>query len=346
MKSFKSYYGYVLLGLVILLSSCNGQKEASFKDIASMPKEAGKSFALKIEKEIVLKSSPDIIGFIMVFKIAGENFLIIDPIHARQCYLFDNTGMLKRKVGKYGEGPAEYMNVFAGCVSSDRIFLIGMLKIHIYTIDGEFIKTAKRAFLGICNNAYEGPNGSIYAVSYNRYNTTKDTIYQIDKEGRLVKSFSPIEDIPPVFDTFFPQAGILLEEKGIFQFFNYKYQVTLLDYNGNKIKDIRLSSPFYTPPDLGDAKAIQGHKAEKEYRSTFTQFCGFYAFSKGYVTLLTNWKNTKESQNIYEFWNKDFERMGFVELSNDELPLGVYNDKIVTADFEKETKIIFRAIKF
>jgi hypothetical protein len=323
---------------VLLLSFCNADKDVSYSDISALKVDTGKLMPLKKEKEIVLDSGEDVIGSILIFKMVDDNFLIGDPIHSRQCYLFDGNGKLLKKIGRSGEGPGEYVNLLAACISNDRIFLIASVRINIYDKNGEFIKNASRPFRGICNSAYPGPNGGVFALSYNRYNKRKDTIYQLDRDGNLIKSFSPVEDLPPVFDTFFPQTGLCIVESGLFQYYNFKYALSLFDLEGNKIKEIKLSSPFYTPPDFGNAN-VKGHKKEKEYRATFTQVNGFFKYSKGYVSLLINWKNTKDWQYIFEFWSNDFKRIGYYELKYDDYPLGVYNDRIITANFDKETMI-------
>ena len=325
---------------ILLFQFCNTEKDLSYKVISVTSSGSSKLIPLKKEKEIILDSGTDIIGHIMVFKMIDDNFLIVDTIHSKQCYLFGRNGKLIKKIGRFGQGPGEYLYLLAAAISNDRIFLIGSKSINIYNKNGEFLKTTMKPFLGICNSAHPGPNGSVFVVSYNRYNTNKDTIYQLDNDGSLIKSFSPVTGIPPVFDTFFPQTGLCIEEDKIFQFFNFKYEISQFDYDGNIIKKVKISSPFYTPPDFKKAN-VKGHKAELEYRSTFTQVNGFFKYSKGYAVLLTNWESIKEDKNIFEFWNKDFEPVGYCEINNDEFPLGIFNDRILTANFEGDTKIRF-----
>jgi len=340
---FQSKLFAVSLLTVLLLASCNPDNGVSYKNISTLQGRSINQVTLEKEKEITLDTGTDIIGSIMAFKIIDGNFLIADPIHSRQCYLFDGNGKLLKRIGRSGEGPGEYLQLLTAGMTGDRLFLIDMIHINIYSKNGDFLKAVQRPFRGLCNSAYEGPNNTIFVLSYNRYNLITDTIYQLDEDGNLIKSFAPVEDIPPVFDTFFPQTGICIANTRLFQFFNFKYGITFYDFDGRKHEDINLSSPFYTPPDFGKAK-VKGHQAEKEYRATFTQVNGFFEFSGGYVSLLMNWKNIKDSQNIFEFWSKDFKRIGFSEVAESEYPLGVYLDRIVLAEFEKETKLIFRKI--
>ncbi len=343
MLLLKSLRLFIIIFLTLSVSFCNRDKEYSYQKISPSDGETGLLKTLSIEKEIILDSGTDIIGHIFTFTMIEDNFFVVDSLHSRQCYLFDNKGKLIKKIGRYGEGPGEYFFVLAACYANERIYLIENHKIKIYKKNGEFLFGKKRPFIGLCNGAYAGYNGSILALSFNRYNIQKDTIFQLDMDGNLIRSFSPVDDVPEVFDTFYPQTGLCIEENRFFQIFNFKYDLVEFDNNVNKIRDIKLTSPFYTPPDFSKAK-VKGHKAEKEYRASFTQVIGFYKHSKGYASLLTNWQNIKESQNIFEFFNKDFQRIGYFELNKDELPLGVYNDRIISADFEKETKLIFRKI--
>ncbi len=333
-----------VLLVVLLLSFCGPGRDVTYKEICHSTVISDKLIKMEIEKEVVLKTGDDIIGFIMAFQVLEDGKLLVaDPIHARQCYLFDNNGKLLKKIGKHGEGPGEYLNLMAACVSKDRIFLIGNIRVNIFTKNGEFIKSNRRPFRGICNGAYAGPEGTIYLLSYNRYNEKNDTIYQLDCNGEIIQTFAPIENVPAVFDTFYPAAGLFVDELEIARFCNFKYQVNVYDHYGNNIKNVSFTSPYYRPPDFEKAK-VRGHKEEKEYRSTFTQLDGFYKTSFGYISLLSNWKNVNESQNIYELWTKDFERIGYCEhkLTEDEFHLGVYNDRVIFASFEGETKIIFK----
>lgn len=333
----------VTIFTIFSLSFCNRDKDYSYQEISSADEEQALFKQFPIEKEIILDSGTDIIGHIFAFAIVDDNFLIVDSIHSRQCYIFDSKGKLIKKPGRYGEGPGEYLFIMAACYANERIYLVEKYKIKIYTKNGEFLFGKKRPFIGLCNGAYAGPNGTVLVLSFNRYNNKKDTIFQLDMDGNLIKSFSPVDDVPEVFDTFYPQTGLCIEENSFFQIFNFKYGLALFNSDGDRIRDIRFTSPFYSPPDFSKAK-VKGHKAEKKYRASFTQFVGFYKHSEGYASLLTNWQNINESQKIFEFFSKDFKRVGYFELNKDEIPLGMYNDRIISADFDKETKLIFRKV--
>lgn len=323
-----------------------GKKFSSVK-ISAIPSQAlGKQFNLKKEKEIILKSGSKIIGDILVLKLKENKILVSDPFHARQCYLFRENGSLLKLIGRFGEGPGEYQIVVSACFSGDRIFLVENRKVNIYTDEGEFIKTLMKPFPGICNGTYEGPNGSFYALSTNRYNSNKNTIYHMDKDGNLLKTFSQLENVPQVFDTFPPQTGLLTDKvkNRIFQYFNYTNRLFVFDQNGNKVETIKLNSPFYTSPDFSDSK-VEGHKAEIEYRATFTQIVGMFTYSGGYVLLYNNWKTIKEVQRILEFRDFNFKPTGYAVSKSDESFLTMHNDRLIFSAFtENETKLIFMSI--
>jgi hypothetical protein len=332
----------VVIFAISWLFFCNSGSDYSSQEAAAADEYPGILKPLSIEKEITLDCGTDIIGHIFAFAMVDDNFLIVDSIHSRQCYLFDSKGKLIKKIGKYGEGPGEYLFVMAACYDRERICLVENHKINLYTKKGEFLTGIRiKPLLGLCNGVYAGPNGTLFVLSFNRYNKQKDTIFQLGMDGSLIKSFSPVDDVPAIFDTFYPQTALCIEENRIFQVFNFKYGLTEFDINGNKIRDIKLTSPFYIPPNFAKAK-VKGHRAEKKYRASFSQFTGFYRHSNGYVSLLTRWQDVKEARYIYEFFSKDFRRIGYFELKKEESPLGVYNDRIISADFEAETKLIFR----
>ncbi len=347
----------VLATVIILFPACGNKGKSPYKEkrkfssvnIAEIPIEKlGKRFELKKEKEIVLNSGADMIGQILVLKLKGNKILVSDPIHSRQCYLFHQDGTLSRKVGRFGEGPGEYQMVLSACFSGDRIFFIENRKLNIYDSDGEFLKTLPKPMRGICNGVYEGPNGSIYAASNSRYNKSRDTIYHLDKDGNLLKTFSPLVDVPKVFDVFHPQT-VLLPDTGknqIFQLFNHTNQLFVLDLNGNKKKSIKLDSPFYSAPDFNGAN-VKESKAEMEYRATFTQISDIFKYPAGYVIIYSNWKKVKEVQKILEFRDFDFKRTGYAEFKSDEgfNFLTMHNDHLITTGYtENETKLIFMSI--
>ena len=89
----------VIVLLVFLFQFCNTEKDFSYEVISATSIESSKLIHLKKEKEIILDSGKDIIGHIMVFKMMGENFLVVDTIHSRQCYLFSSNGKLIKKIG-------------------------------------------------------------------------------------------------------------------------------------------------------------------------------------------------------------------------------------------------------
>lgn len=343
-----------LVTIFFLFSACGNsnkvkspykeKKKFSSVKIADIPHEKlGTHFKLKKVDEIVLKSGTSIIGDILVIKLKDNKILVSDPLHSRQCYLFREDGTLLKKVGRYGEGPAEYQIVLAACFSGDRIFLVENRKVNIYTNGGEFINTLRKPIRGICNGAYEGPNGSFYAVSTNRYNKNKDTIYHLDKDGNLLKTFSELENVPVVFDTFHPQTGLLTDNatNKVFQYFNYTNQLSVFDIDGNKIKTIKMETPFYTAPDFSKSK-VEGHKAEKEYRASFTQITNMFKYSDGYVIFYRNWKTIKEGQQLLEFRDFDFKRTGYAFSKTDEKFLTIHNDHLISSKFtESETKLVF-----
>lgn len=354
MQLIKRFF-LLIFSLTLIHFGCNKEEASirnlfvprafSYKDLSKHNTGSGKPIKLIEKKQIILDSGEDVIGMIWNLKIVDNMFLVIDLVHSRRCYLFTDNGKLIRKIGRPGQGPGEYIFPRAGCVSGDRIFIAGAYRINIYKRNGDLIETKKMPFKGICNVLHEGRKGSVFALSYNRYNKKNHSIYHLDKNGDIIDTFSPIAGIPDVFDTFAPQTGLCVDNTAIFQFFNFKEEISVFDYSGNRIRSIKLSSPFYTKPNFRNAKNVRGHKAEKEYRASFSQTIGLFKYSGGYITELTNWKDAKTPQYILEFWDKDFKRVGYSEFNEGGRVLNVHNDMLITETLEEETKLVFWEFK-
>lgn len=311
-------------------------KKFSYKNLSKLKGKAGKLINVKKSKEIILDSGEDVIGMIWSLKFVDKMFLVVDLMRSRSCYLFSENGKLLGKIGRIGQGPGEYTFPRAACISGDRIFVQGGYRIIIYKTNGDLIKTMNKPFRGIGNGLYPGPDGSVFALCLSRDNRTKKSIFHLDKNGNMINNFSPYSDVPDIFDTFAPQTGLCLENNRIYQFFNFKEEILVFDFAGNKTGSINLSSPFYTKPDFKDAKHVRGHKEEFEYRATFSQIVGMYKFGGGYVTGLANWKDVKNSQYILQFWDKDFKKLGYVDFDAGTI-LAVHNDMLITANLDEET---------
>jgi hypothetical protein len=291
-------------------------------------------------KEIALDTGEDVIGFAMDIKIVDNNILVVDPIYSKKCFYFDEKGKLLFKLGIHGEGPGEVAIINAACISGDKIFIVGTRRLNIYDKNtGHEIKTSKKPFRSICNGVFPAADGTIFALSYNRYNKNRNTIYHLDQNGELIHSFSEAEDVPKVFDTYVPQSSLFVDDGVMYQCFNYKYDILMYDHNGRLLDTIKLDSPLYTKPNMRKARHVK-RREEKEFRSTFTQFTGIYKHPQGFIAILTNWKTVKKSQILLEFWSDDFNRIGSCEFNKSEDLVHYQDNRLVTLALDNEEQKI------
>lgn len=336
--------GFILL-LSVFFTNCDSNiskkktpaPDTAVREIYGRESANPETTSIKIFKknEIVLDTGEDIIGFVMDIKIEGDNILVIDPIYSKKGFYFTNKGKLLFTLGRHGEGPGEVPMLCAACMTGERIFVFGNYRLIIYDRKtGTLIKTMKKPFRSICNSVYPASDGTIFALSYNRYNKNKDTIYHLDKNGNLVNSFSEAGNVPGVFDTYFPQTGLFTGKEKIYQFFNFKYEISVYDYNGKKIENVKLNSRLYTEPDLKEARSVK-RRDEKKFRATFTQVSGFYKYSNGFISVLTNWKDIKTSHTILEFWTSEFIRVGSCNFDKTEDLVHFHDDYLLTIDSDQ-----------
>ncbi len=103
----------------------------------------------------------------------------------------------------------------------------------------------------------------------------------------------------------------------------------------------------YLTVDFKAAKTVKGHREEREYRASFTQLHGVFKHSRGYLFLLQNWKSVKAPQSLFEMRDNDFKLIGYCELSSEQFPVGVINDKLVTGRLDEDaTRFVFWDIIF
>jgi hypothetical protein len=327
----------VLLTLCFLFIFTNCGEHGSYKELD----KPGNLFIKIVKaKEIVLDTGEDIIGFAMDIKILDNNILVVDPIYSKKCFYFDHKGKLLFKLGLQGEGPGEVPIINSACISGDRIFVFGTRRLIICNKqNGREIKTMKKPFRSICNGVFPGSDGTIFALSYNRYNKNRDTIYHLDKNGTLINSFSKAEDVPKVFDTYFPQTSLFVDKDIVYQCFNFKYEISMFNYNGRMLDTIKLNSRLYTKPNLRKAKYVK-RREEKEFRATFTQFSGIFQHPKGFITVLTNWKDIKTSQVILEFWSKEFTKIGSCEFDKSKDIVHYQDNMMLTLNIDKDDQTI------
>jgi len=333
----------IAISVLIIHLVCN-----CFGDVTENPGTAKiPTFKLKKIKEIALADEAVTIGMFWDIDIENELFLITDLVHAKGIFLFDNKGKLVKKVGRAGQGPGEYHMPNAACFSGKRIFAVGAYRLLSYSKDGTLIKMSKLPFRGgICNGIYPDGKGGCYLLSYNRYNNKENTIFHVNINGDLIDSFSPVKEIPQVFDVFAPATGLCLDGTFIFQFFNFTNEISIFNNNGKKLNGIKLNSPFYSKPDFGAARKLKGHKQEKEFMIDFARIYKLFNYRNGFITVILKGIGTKTSDYKLELWDKKFNKMGNIELHDGMNIIGVNKQLIISGDVEEQaTKLSFWEIQ-
>ena len=328
----------VLLFLIGLLG-CNQSTDqhTASSDVVS------KQVTLEEVDRIALKGVDTVIGYVSGVSFGQDRFLIWDNMYSQSCLLFDMEGHLLKTVGKRGQGPGEHSIINGACISNDRIHLVSTNARHnIYSIDGIFEISLPKPFKGSCNSVVCDEDGGAYLLSLSQYSPS--TIYHTNDKGELLNSFSPPErDVPTLYDAFYPQSSLLVDDSVIFQAFNYSNHILKFDKSGNQTDTIVLESPSFILPDHDLARKVHGLKQEKHFRSTFTQLCGIYSLDNAYVTRLRIWDTPESGKDLLEFWSTDFLYVGEFTVCDDELFVGTHEGLLVFARLNPDsTYLIFR----
>ncbi|MDJ0837006.1 MAG: 6-bladed beta-propeller [Acidobacteriota bacterium] len=323
---------------VLLLLSISSCRKADLPDPARLD--------LHDVRSVTLKSGDQDILMVTGFQYTPEEFLIVDLLYAKQAFAFDHDGNLKYLIGRTGQGPGEYS--FAGGIykSGGLIHLgTGSMQQNIYDADGVFIKKvdvpAKLSSGFYC----EGPvPGSVFTTNYTRY--ADNSLFLVMPDGRVTKEFAPIDDdFGNAFDTFFPQGGIFRSGDQLVQYSNHRYELIFRNLDGVVTNRVKLASRRYVEPDYKKAARVGGIEEERAFRRTFTLFSGCYPWKEGYVTELRRSVDKSTTRGIIEFWNREFEQMGWLEAPEEQKLLGVVPEDRTLIFFSAEndaSRLIFK----
>jgi len=121
----------------------------------------------------------------------------------RSVFVFDQEGKFVRQIGKQGRGPGEYNQLFDFCINRTerQIYLISTSFIHVFDIDGNFIKQSRISAPGhvfFANNHlyhqhsylhYENERGNIqmdyfFSIYDSAFNKVSTTLINSDEFGK------------------------------------------------------------------------------------------------------------------------------------------------------------------
>ncbi len=325
---------YLTLMNLWMLSACLESQRTGEPDVEGLA--SGKPWSFHTIRRVPLESDADGNGPISIsdFQVIDGDYYILDIFMSQRAYVYGPDGRLRGLVGGLGSGPGEYRLPGGFTRSGDRFHIVGNIppRYNLYDATGRFLHAVPMQAEGVGASIYPDEDDGAYFTNWSRY-ASGATIYRVDRDGKLLQSFSPPDDsYQSLFDVYHPQGGLLVEQNRILQYFNHRYEVLFFSRDGEDLGRIRLASFKYLAPDYKKAPKIRGHKKGKAFMSTFTHFRGLYAWKYGYITQLYRYrKNLKSGKEILEFWDSDFWGLGYYQAPEDETLVGASGGQLIFA---------------
>jgi len=114
--------------------------------------------------------------------------IVVNDQKASQIFVFDSNGIFVRKIGRKGQGPAEFGNPYSLSATSNYIVVgdNGNMRIHFFDYQGNFVKSFKtfKAYLDIAASE----EGMIFAAPM-RVNPKSPLVDVLDENGEMLRSF-------------------------------------------------------------------------------------------------------------------------------------------------------------
>lgn len=273
---------------------------------------------------------------------------LTDAFKSRRVYVYGQNGDFHQQIGGLGSGPGEYQ-IPEGFARADRTMLVTNTMARqaiLYDHEGAFLKNVPLPFKGIADKVYVTPQQTYLLTSYSRY-SPEATIYEVDQTGRLIRSFSPLDEVfGTVFDTYRPPGSLCLQPDRIMQVFNHRYEIKVFAYNGELLETIRLASGAYTAPDEERAARVSGHQGELAFHTTFSHVAGIHAVSNGYVTaLFQRASNLRDQKGWLEFWDHQWVGRSRFTIPENEYFITVLDEALVfLREDAQEMRLVFRSL--
>jgi hypothetical protein len=203
----------------------------------------------KLIKKVNLSQKEVLIGSIRKLSVdPGGNFWVLD---SRACKInkYSKQGEFISSIGRKGQGPGEFLRPFDFCIGKENIFVVDPMarKLNVFSKNGSF-----KYFYKIEDGraVQEGKNGEIIiAAPVFRYNNTSACIHIYSKEGKLKKSFLPVNQ-NTVRHKFISDAVFfsLDQESNIYCIQEMEYKIHKYTMAGQLMKTFFESNPYYIPP--------------------------------------------------------------------------------------------------
>ena len=198
----------ILIFFIILTSSCNRKKDAIPHNVIHVANAVGNyrilnlsDFATEIKYIPLETNNLSLIGVIGQFVYEDKKILIRD--NTNSCYLFDNAGKFYQKIGQFGQGPDDYLNISSIWIHDNSIFLQDRSKILIYDFNGYLVE----------NNKFQLDE---IPAQYTAHGLLRTILLKKDIYVMNVVSFAGIYPKAILFETFQSGSKLIKEYPGYF----------------------------------------------------------------------------------------------------------------------------------
>ena len=186
-----------IIFLLILLFSCTSRDKSNNEGITYTIKLADNqktdlkySDIIDVQKWIALDTLNEcIIGDVAKIEDFNKEYYVLDKTIQKCVLVFDEHGKYLRRIGKCGQGPGEYVQIYdftinkkTGCI----VILTGLSKVYLYSLEGEF-KMSKQVSKSLLWNIASNDCGYLMSSNHNTYTEGENAylLYAFDSDFNL-----------------------------------------------------------------------------------------------------------------------------------------------------------------
>jgi len=288
-----------LLAFVFIFNFCRKDQELK-KEIFSLEKD--------LEIGVLEGNENYMFGGIIDTEVDSEENIYVLDWRNWTVKKYDKYGKFIRNIGQKGQGPGEFSAILVdSCLDRrNRLYVLELLKVHIFNEKGEFIRSFNPDFFS--HHIIVNQEGLIILGG-----KRKDKIFHIyNPEGKYLESFgepfpAPSLEYRKFKDKWCPSNAYLSEDGKIYIFNPFKYEICV--YKDKKLeRKILKEAPDYSAPEVTQS-------GERSYSYTYTSTAVFKTDNK----LLAYYSSKETGENGYKGWidvydQKDYEYLGSLEV--------------------------------
>ncbi len=156
-------------------------KTDNFKNSANLSDflEIGKLIPLEATKDCLIKSIRKVIQY-------RDNIYVFD-MDQQKYFRFNNAGKFLGQIGQRGKGPGEYLETYDFQIDTKKelIYLLDFCKIHIFSLNGKWIRSVKTEFMAEAFCQTENNQFIFYGAGRD------NRIFITDSNFKAINSFFP-----------------------------------------------------------------------------------------------------------------------------------------------------------